>query len=1253
MIRNATAYSCSACRCNIARLASGFGSEHSLKAKSERTYPLRIGIDVGGTFTDLVAMDEGDSAPVAFKTPTTPADPSDGVLNGIAGLASSLGLDVSELLQKAQVIIHGTTVATNTLVERKGATVGLITTEGFRDLLEIREGLKEDRYNLRMNQVEPLAPRYLRVGVAERVDAGGKVRRELDKDGLKRQVEYLKSEGVDSVAICFLFSFLNPEHEQEAERVVREMLPDAYVSASHVILPQIKEFDRLSTTSLNAYVGPSLSSYLERLETRVSQIGGSAPLFVIQSNGGIATVEDSSEQAVRSILSGPAGGASGAAHVARRLREEHVIALDMGGTSTDITLIENGSPHITGEKFESGWKIAVPTVDIHTLGAGGGSIARVDEGGVLRVGPTSAGADPGPACYGRGGTQPTVTDAALVLSLLDTEKFLGGAVQLDIDLASEAIRCQVAKPLGLSVEEAAEGILRVVSSSIAEGIRLASVSRGLDPREFALMGFGGAAGLVATRVAREIGIRRVLIPPAGPVLSAFGMMASDLKYDLAMSHPSSLSNVKLDDLRSDFATLVEDGRERIRDAGAADSDISVHLSADMRYLDQIYEVTVDVPDLSLPDDDLRVLWAENMHERFEQLYAYRQQEQDIRIVTLRASAIGRLPIEGDINDTAHIPSESGAVPSQITTGPAVINTDYNTVVIDEGCSARFDSGGILHIDVEASTQDSGAAEGDAVTLSVVGNRLESIAIEMMDVMLRTALSQILNASRDFSTAILDSQCRLVAQGEGIPVHVSALPVAGRAVLDYFGDSIAPGDVFLLNDPYFGGSHLPDITAIRPVFVDGKLAFMTVNRAHHTDVGGGTHGGYNPSASEIFHEGLRIPPLRIYDGDTPRDDLLRMMAANVRYPQNFLGDLNAQIGSILTAERRIRELVEHYGSNRLTRIVDGILDATEAQVRSFISDWPNGEYFGESLVDDDGFDSELIPIRARVTVAEDTLTIDLSESAPQVTGFINSAYANTRSLAHAAIMYLAPYDVPKNDGSMGPLKVIAPKGLIVNANSPAPVCMSTNHCAEEIVEAIFKALVQAVPEAVNAGFSRRLRYAITGADPRTGESFLWHFFMARGGGGAALGHDGWSCVGEVNVAGGIRANSVEVTEERFPLFVVNHELRPGSAGNGQWRGGLGAVCEIIYEGKGEALLNTAGDGAIVPPFGVLGGEPGLPHRYSIVSGGVETVLRTKQTGVIVKPGDRIIALSSGGGGYGDPLRRSSHAKEWDSKNGYVR
>ena len=356
---------------------------------------------------------------------------------------------------------------------------------------------------------------------------------------------------------------------------------------------------------------------------------------------------------------------------------------------------------------------------------------------------------------------------------------------------------------------------------------------------------------------------------------------------------------------------------------------------------------------------------------------------------------------------------------------------------------------------------------------MVEHRLESIAQEMTEAMLRTAMSQILNSSRDFSTAILDGDCQLVAQGEGIPVHISALPVAGAAVRDYFGDDIHDGDLFILNDPYFGGSHLPDITIIRPVFHEGRLLFYGVNRAHHSDVGGGTHGGYNPGANEIFQEGLRIPPLRLYDKGIPRNDLLQMMSANVRQSENFLGDLNAQIGSVMLAAHRIQSLLADYGADRLMAVVAEILNATERQVRQFISGWPDGVYHGESLVDDDGFDSKLVPIRAKVTIAGDSMTIDLSDSSPQVEGFINSAYANTRSLAHAAIMYLAPMDVARNEGSMRPVQIIAPRGLVVNANPPAPVCMSTNHCAEEVVEAVFKALAPAIPGAVSAGFSRRL------------------------------------------------------------------------------------------------------------------------------------------------------------------------------------
>ena len=1237
-----------------------------------------IGIDVGGTFTDFVVAGE-TGQPRYFKTQTTPDDPSLGVMTGLREAAAAYDLPLDEFLGNTDLVIHGSTVATNTLVERKGAKVGLITTDGFRDLLEMREGLKEDRYNLRMTPVEPLAARYLRVGVPERIRANGAVQQPLDTAALEAQLDYLVREGAEALAVCFLFSYLNPEHEQQAGQIIRRRFPEVYTSLSHEVIPQIKEFDRLSTTVINSYVGPVFSRYLAHLGERFEAYPQLNDVLIMQSNGGVAPIDDSSRMAVRAILSGPAGGVSAAAYLGQLLDEPKIIAFDMGGTSTDISLVENGAPHIANEKFEAGWKIAAPMIDIHTLGAGGGSIARVDEGGILHVGPDSASADPGPACYARGGADPTVTDASLALGYLDANNFLGGRANLDPDAAVRAIADHVGSPLNLPDAEAAFGMYKVVCTTIAEGIRLMSVQRGVDPREFTMMGFGGASGLHASEVARQLQVGKVYIPASAPVLSAYGMLNTDIKYDYFRSHPVSLDRLKLSELRAILNELGTQGRDKLLDQGVAPTAVEIRYSADMRYLDQIYEVTVPLPDPTLPDAEFVGLLTANFHQRYQELFSYSQQDQEVRLVTLRVTAIGKLPRIAQLDQTRQAEAAASVGSRRVyigewldaptyaadtlpagaeIPGPAILESEFTTILVSPGDRATVDAMGGVELTVNLEADGLGAdgavdpAHADPITLAVVEHRLESIAQEMTEAMLRTAMSQILNSSRDFSTAILDGDCQLVAQGEGIPVHISALPVAGAAVRDYFGGDIHDGDLFILNDPYFGGSHLPDITIIRPVFHQGRLLFYGVNRAHHSDVGGGTHGGYNPGANEIFQEGLRIPPLRLYDRGVPRNDLLQMMSANVRQSENFLGDLNAQIGSVMLAARRIGDLLSEYGADHLMSVVAEILNATERQVRQFVAGWPDGVYHGASFVDDDGFDSKLVPIRAKVTIAGDSMTIDLSESSSQVEGFINSAYANTRSLAHAAIMYLAPMDVARNEGSMRPVQIVAPRGLVVNANPPAPVCMSTNHCAEEVVEAVFKALAPAIPSAVSAGFSRRLRYAITGKDPRTGRQFIWHFFLARGGGGASEGFDGWSNVGEINVAGGIRSPSIEVTEERFPLFVMRHELRPDSGGVGQWRGGLGAVCDLIYEGEGPALLNTAGDGIVVPPFGLFGGDDGLPHHYKIVSGGADRVLGSKEVGVVVNPGDHIFCLSSGGGGYGSPGERDKGAVTWDLKNGYV-
>ena len=542
---------------------------------------------------------------------------------------------------------------------------------------------------------------------------------------------------------------------------------------------------------------------------------------------------------------------------------------------------------------------------------------------------------------------------------------------------------------------------------------------------------------------------------------------------------------------------------------------------------------------------------------------------------------------------------------------------------------------------------------DPVTVSVIQHRLEAIVAEMGEAMLRTSYSQILNSSRDFSTAICDAEGRLCAQAEHVPIHVGAIPWAVKSVRQFFGDRIRQGDVYLLNDPYHGNNHLPDLTAFVPVFTGEALAFWSINRSHQSDIGGATHGAYNPGATEIWQEGIRITPLRLYEAGAVRDDVLKMLATNVRHPRDFQGDLAAMIGSARVGERRLLALLDEYGPATAGAAVEAILDGAERQTRACIASWTDGVYRGESILDDDGHGFRDIHVRATVTKRGSDLVVDLSDSHPQVTGFVNSSYPNMRSAVAMALAYLIDQATPKNDGTFRPLTVVAKPGTVVWANPPAPLTLCTNHCAQEIAEAVIKALAPACPERALAGWGRRFRIAIQGQDPRTGRPFIWHMFHARPGGGASAAGDGWPTAGEGQAAGGIKFGSVEVTEVRFPLFFRIHEFRPDSGGDGEYRGGAGSVLELAVEITEPARANTAGDGVRHAPYGILGGKDGLPHRYRLRSKGRrDRVLKTKEVGILVRPGDAFLVASGGGGGYGDPRRRKAPARATDRENGFV-
>jgi N-methylhydantoinase B len=547
-----------------------------------------------------------------------------------------------------------------------------------------------------------------------------------------------------------------------------------------------------------------------------------------------------------------------------------------------------------------------------------------------------------------------------------------------------------------------------------------------------------------------------------------------------------------------------------------------------------------------------------------------------------------------------------------------------------------------------------STQPDPVTLAVLENRFRAVVEEMGEALLRTATSQILNSSRDFSIALCDSQARLVAQADHIPVHVGAMPFAAQAVLEAFGEAIRPGDCFLLNDPWHGGSHLPDLTIILPVFSEGALRFLCVVRAHQSDIGGATHGGYNPGATEIWQEGIRIPPIRLGEGDALREDLVAMLALNTRIARDFRGDLMAMWGAARLGARRIEALLEAHGAALLEGAVAAILDLAEAHARRILAGWADGDYHGEAVLDDDGHGTEDVTIRAHVTKRGSDITVDLSGSDPQTAGFVNSSWPNTVSAARMALAYLLDPEVAKNDGAFRTLTVLAREGSVVRAREGAAVTLCTSHPSNEIVEAIVKALAPACPERAMGGWGRRFRVAIQGEDPRrAGRRFVWHLFHARPGGGGHAHGDGWSGAGEWHSAGGLKFGSVEMAEARFPLHFRHHEFRPDSAGAGQYRGGFGGTLELVIETALPARANTAGDGVRHGAVGMLGGGDGAPHRYTLRhADGSTRALRTKEAGIVLSPGDVLLVESGGGGGWGDPARRDPEAIAADRAAGLI-
>ncbi len=680
-----------------------------------------MGIDTGGTFTDLCLVDETTGGVAVAKVSSTPNNPAEAVIDGIKKLIAEKDLKPNQI----SFLIHGTTVATNALLEGKGAPTALITTAGFEDVLLIGRQSRPRLYDFWAKRPTPTVPRSLCFGAPERILYTGEVLRPLDREAVRSFIRKIRDKGINSIAVCLIHAYANPVHEQQIKSIIQNIHPEAFVTISSEILPEYREYERTSTVCINAYVMPKVNSYVRYLEEMLQKLGVASELYIMQSNGGVITAQMARESSARTILSGPAGGALIGVHLAAALKTPNVITIDMGGTSSDICLIESAQPKLTTEADIEGYPIKLPMIDMNTIGAGGGSVAWIDAGGALRVGPRSAGADPGPVCYGRGGNEPTVTDANIILGRINPAYLLGGEMEVHLEKAGEIVEEKIARPLGIDLMQAAEGIVAVVNANMIRGIRRVSVERGYDPRDFDLVPFGGAGPLHGVELSQALNMNRVVIPTHPGIASAFGMLSADVRHDYVQTLITTSDQVAGDRLDSVYHDLEAQGKRQLAREGFEGDAVILARLADMRYAGQSYELSLSVPTDKITTETLNSLFK-RFHQTHKQSYGYSREGTLIEFVNFRVVAQGKLPrsrlagnqpkgrkparavdsrtvwFQGRGVETL-IYARSDLIQNQVIMGPAIVEQLDSTVVIPPGFRGTVEELGNIIIQQELPT----------------------------------------------------------------------------------------------------------------------------------------------------------------------------------------------------------------------------------------------------------------------------------------------------------------------------------------------------------------------------------------------------------------------------------------------------------------------------------------------------------------------------------------------------------------------
>ncbi len=1183
-------------------------------------------------------------------------------------------------------VVHGTTLVTNALIERSGARLGLITTRGFRDILEMGTEQRYDIYDLFLKFPDPLVPRRHRLEVTERMDRDGHVLTPIDPAEVRAVAQRLVADGIEAIAICFLHAYRNPAHEREAAAIIRAAFPDVAVSISSDVVAELWEYQRCNTTCANAYVQPLMGRYIAKLERELRARGFRGELRFMHSAGGLLSPETARDFPIRMLESGPAGGGLATAFFGAAAGKQDVISFDMGGTTAKACLIEDGRAEIAPmmeaarvHRFKkgSGLPIKAPVIDMIEIGAGGGSIAAIDEVGLLRVGPHSAGADPGPACYARGGTEPTVTDANLLLGYYDPAFFLGGRMALDRDAAERALATVGAK-LGLSAVDTAWGIHRMVVENMAAAARIHIVEKGKDPRAYAMVGFGGAGPAHAAEVARLLGVKQVLIPPASGAASALGFLAAPLSFEQVRSHPIRL------DAPGAAATIDAILRELTTAASARLADqpeIVTERLADMRLEGQMHEITVPLPDQPITDATMPAI-----REAFAAAYAARYttvyEGVGVMAVSFRVRCRGPLPrlslteagarssgaakkgtrpawFDQGFVDTP-VYDRYAVAPGTNIAGPAIIEEREATTVIPPGDSATVDASGTLAISIgiaaapaarvtaETPVEEAAALiEADPVSLEIMWSRLVTVVEEMWQTICRTAFSLIVSEAQDFACDLLDAQGDSLAHSpRAMPVFNLTLPRAVKALLQKFPpETLQPGDVLVTNDPWLCAGHLFDIAVVTPVFRHGALVALTGTVGHVGDIGGTKD---SLRAREIYEEGIQIPPMLLYRGGVPNDDLFTLIAENVRKSEEVLGDIHSFVAANALGAERLLAFMNEYGMHDLRALARVVQTRAETAMRDAIRALPDGVYHSQIWNNPLG---EKLHYPLKLTVKGEEIELDFAGAPAQLPqGGLNCTYSYTAAHATYPMKCILSPQVRSNAGCYRPFSVKAPEGSVLNCDKPASVNLRTR-VGWYIAPNIFRALADAAPDQVQAATGLPVAINIYGREAN-GHVYADHFFMGAGQGASRHG-DGKSALLYPTSAAN---TSVELMEARAPVLVLEKTFVTDSGGPGEHRGGCGVRTRMrkLHDDGLPTLASVYPEGVGVTVEGLHGGQPGGGVR-GVVLDPDGNVVHDCGTGELVTltRTDQIVEVQlAGGAGFGDPRARPAALVEQDVAAGLV-